>query len=82
MLERGDEAPPRFGFIVSTKVSKEAVQRNRIKRAMGEAVRFELMHIKKGFDVIFLAKQISTKKSTDEIMREVRGALEQAGLSE
>lgn len=81
VLERGDDASPRFAFIVSNKVSKEAVQRNRIKRALSEAVRFEMTRLKKGFDAIFLAKQISTTKSTDELMREVRGALEAAGLT-
>lgn len=81
VLERGDDANPRFAFIVSSKVSKEAVQRNRIKRALSEAVRFEMTRLKKGFDAIFLAKQIGTKKPTDELMREVRGALEGAGLT-
>lgn len=82
VLERGDDKNPRFAFIVSSKVSKEAVQRNRIKRALSEAVRFEMTRLKKGFDAIFLAKQISMTKSTDELMREVREALEAAGLSE
>ncbi|MBI4153621.1 ribonuclease P protein component [Candidatus Woesebacteria bacterium] len=82
VLERGDSLSSRFAFIVSSKVSKEAVQRNRIKRALSEAVRFEMTRLKKGFNAIFLAKQISTTKSTDELMREVREALESAGLRE
>ena len=81
VLERGDDESPRFAFIVSSKVSKEAVQRNRIKRALSEAVRFEMTRLKKGFDAIFLAKQIGTRKSTDGLMREVRDALEGAGLT-
>ena len=81
VLERGDAEHPRFAFIVSSKVSKEAVQRNRIKRALSEAVRFEMTRLKKGFDAIFLAKQIGTKKPTDGLMREVRDALEGAGLT-
>lgn len=82
VFERGDSLSPRFAFIVSSKISKEAVQRNMIRRALSEAVRFEMTRLKKGFDAIFLAKQISTKKSTDELMREVRQALESAGLRE
>jgi ribonuclease P protein component len=79
-FERGDADPPRFGFIVSTKVSKESVQRNRIKRAMAEAVRYSLTDLKKGFDVVFLAKQRSAKTDTSKIMPEVKEALKKANL--
>jgi len=37
--ERGDECPPRFGFTVSKRVAKSAVERNRIRRRLKEAVR-------------------------------------------
>jgi ribonuclease P protein component len=37
--QRGDEEPPRFGFTVSKRVSKSAVERNRIRRRLKEAVR-------------------------------------------
>ena len=38
-IARGDAEPSRFAFIVSTKISKDAVDRNRFKRTMSEAVR-------------------------------------------
>ncbi len=79
-VKRDDEEVPKFGFIVSTKVSKEAVQRNRIKRALSEAVRFLTADIKSGYDVVFLAKQKATKKTTDELMNEVRETLKVTGL--
>lgn len=79
-LKRSDELVSRYGFVVSTKVAKEAVLRNRIKRALSEAVRFLVSDVKRGYDVVFLAKQKGLKMSTDEIMREVRGALLKAGL--
>lgn len=81
ILERGDTDPSRFAFVVSGKVSKEAVQRNRIKRALSEAVRFEMTRLKRGFDVIFLAKQISVQKATGELMHEVVVSLTAAGLA-
>ena len=80
VLDRGDTESPRFGFIVSGKVSKEAVQRNRIKRALSESVRYELTTIKPGVDVVFLAKQICTAKSTDMLMREVKEVLPKVGI--
>lgn len=36
---RGDEGPPRFGFTVTKRVAKSAVERNRIRRRLKEAVR-------------------------------------------
>lgn len=80
-LSRGDKELSNFGFIVSTKVSKESVLRNRIKRAMSEAIRFLLTEVKPGYDVIFLAKQRGLKKTTDEIMKEVSLAMKKAGLT-
>jgi len=69
-----------FGFVVSTKVSKHAVLRNRVKRAMSESVRYEMGGLKPGFMVVFLAKGMSLKKSTDAIMKEVALALTKTPL--
>jgi ribonuclease P protein component len=38
------EAVPRFAFVVSTKVSKSAVVRNRLRRVLREATRLNLNH--------------------------------------
>lgn len=71
-LKRNDEEFSHFGIIVSTKISKLSVQRNRIKRSISEALRYGMTELKPGFDVVFLAKPSIVKKPTDEIMREVR----------
>ena len=81
VLERKDDQPSRFGFVVSKKVSKQAVQRNRINRAVQETIRFEMTHIKEGFDVIFLLKQEAAGSTTDEIMRAVKVAIKEVGLT-
>ncbi len=81
-LKRGDEDPSRFGFVVSTKVSKMAIHRNRVKRALSEAVRFLTNKLKRGYNVVFLAKGKSMKVPTDQMMREVGLILEKAGLIE
>ena len=80
VLDRQDPEPSRFAFVVSTKISKDATQRNRIKRAMGESVRYERTRVKPGLDIVFLAKASSTQKSTGDLMTEVREAITQAGL--
>jgi ribonuclease P protein component len=45
----------RFGFSVSNRIGG-AVQRNRIKRRLREAVRLRMNSIKPGWDVVFIAK--------------------------
>lgn len=82
VVARGDQDASRFGFVVSKKISKQAVQRNRIERALNEAVRYELPYLKRGYDVVFLAKKAILRKSTDEIMREVKQFLKKVGLTQ
>lgn len=80
-LKREDSGVSQFGFIVSNKVSPDAVNRNRIKRALSEAVRQSLQEIKKGNNIVFLVKQAATRNSTDGLMKEVKFALLKAGLT-
>jgi len=72
----------RFGFIVSNKISKKAVERNRIKRLLREAVRLKLKQdkIKSGFDAIFIFRGKEVKKSFDEINTVVENLLKRSGL--
>lgn len=77
---RQDQENSHFGFIVSLKMSKEAVQRNRIKRALSEAVRYLLKDMQPGYDIVFLTKPESLRRSTDQLMKETKAALERAGL--
>ncbi len=72
ILEKQKSQDSRFGFIVSTKISKHAFQRNRIKRALRESVRHHLYIIGKGYDILFLPKKKIIRKSTDEMMKEIK----------
>lgn len=80
-VKREDENPSRFGFIVSTKIAKDAVDRNRFKRAMSEAVRIASIDLITGFDAVFLAKTSIVRVPTSEVMKEVRLSLKESGLS-
>jgi len=79
-LNRNDDGPSRFAFVVSSKVAKDAVDRNKFKRAMSEAVRTSMIDVKNGFDVVFLAKTSIVRIPTSELMREVKFALKDSGL--
>lgn len=61
----------RFGFIVSTKISKLAVHRNRINRSLHEGVRRILSTLPTGYNFVFLCKKSIEEKSTSEIINEV-----------
>ena len=80
-VKREDANPSRFGFIVSTKIAKDAVDRNRFKRAMSEAVRIASIDLITGFDAVFLAKTSIVRVPTSEVMKEVRLSLKESGLS-
>lgn len=70
-LDRGNDNYSKFAFVISTKISKLAVHRNRVRRAMSESIRRNVARIPAGIDFVFLAKKEVVKKTTDEIMREV-----------
>lgn len=57
----------RFGIVVSLKVSKKAVDRNRIKRQIGEAIRLILAKIKTGRDILLIVKKGQNIDNYDEI---------------
>jgi len=52
----------RFGILVSLKVSKLAVERNKIKRRLREIIRAELDNIKIGNDITIIALAPANKK--------------------
>jgi len=64
----------RFGFVISRKVSKKSTIRNKIKRRLSEIIKLKLPEIKKGLDIIFVAKQNLENqdfKKTGEILEKI-----------
>ena len=57
----------RFGILVSNKISKKAVERNKIKRRIREAARANIDKIKKGFDIIIVSLPNIKEKTFKEI---------------
>jgi len=77
---RGDVLPSKFGFVVSTKISKKATERNRVKRMLRESVRKVISEVKPGVDILFLGKKSLLKTTFDKTTKEVRQSLVKANL--
>ena len=65
----------RFGFIVSKKISKKAVVRNKIKRQLREIIRKEIKNYQKGFDVAVIALPDIVLKDFKEITQALESVL-------
>ncbi|HLE49102.1 MAG TPA: ribonuclease P protein component [Patescibacteria group bacterium] len=67
---------PRFAVVISTKVSKLATHRNRIKRAFRDALRYNWKKVSNGIDIVFLVKPSSERVGAADIMKEIQNFLE------
>lgn len=70
----------KFGFIVSLKISKKAVKRNKLKRRMREILRQEIPKLKKGFWGIFLPKRSAIELDFWQLKKEIEEILKKANL--
>ena len=71
----------RVAIVVSRKVSKSAVVRNRIRRRMYEAVQTQSPHVTQAFDVVFsvFSDQLATMPYTD-LLASVTAQLQKSGI--
>lgn len=80
---RGDEEPVRCGLSVSRKVGG-AVERNRVKRLLREALRREEATLPAGLDVVVLARpdarELVERAGLDGVHQSLRELLERAGV--
>lgn len=64
---------PRFAFIVSTKISKLATVRNRIKRQLRESIRTTILpHLVRSVSVVIIANQEITKQNQKNISDDLK----------
>ncbi|MCJ7792752.1 MAG: ribonuclease P protein component [Candidatus Marinimicrobia bacterium] len=72
--------PSRFGFIISSKIDKKAVRRNRAKRLLSEAVNKLRPQLRPGYEVVVLAKKKIIGADYQAIEKEFKALLNKAGM--
>ena len=70
----------RVAVVVSAKVFKRAVDRNRAKRLVRESVRHLVNQIKPGYDLVFLVQSEIVDKKQPEVERDVKVVLGKGGI--
>ena len=70
----------RFAFVISTKVSKKAVDRNRLRRRLREIIRLSLAKVKPGYDIVVSTKSQALNKDYKELESELLNLLVKAKL--
>jgi ribonuclease P protein component len=70
----------RFGFVVSRKTLKKAVERNKIKRRLRSILKNKIPETKKGYDVVFFAKKGIEKTEFKKLKETVEEFLKKAEL--
>jgi len=81
-LATGQMAGAQAALIVSSRVSKKAVVRNRLKRLLREAARNILPQVKPGFALVLLAKPALREKNLAEIQAELEKMVSKANLAQ
>lgn len=80
VYRRKDDKESRIGYVVSTKISKKAVERNKTKRLLKKATEKFLERINPGFNVLFLAKRNILDKNLKSLEEEVKIVFQKAQL--
>jgi len=75
-----DQINPRIGLIISIKIAKRAVDRNRIKRLLREAIKPHLKNLKPNHDLLFLTKHSVKNRTLTQISPAITSILTQAKI--
>lgn len=80
-IENSRRKTPRVSIVVSKKILKSAVGRNRIRRRLYEIVRHELPHLKPNLDMVILVFHADIRTQLhDELQKQLRQIFSEAGL--
>ncbi len=80
IVRRQENLCPRFACLITSKVAKKAVIRNRVRRLIWEAIRSFLQEVRAGADVLITAKNPIVTQGLIEIQSDMRKSFQKAGL--
>ena len=82
VLKRGAARPGplKVGIVVSKKTAKKAVERNRIRRLLREAIRHDIAELKSGSDVVLIVLPGFGAENFLEVQEKVRRIFKKALL--
>ena len=72
----------RFGIVISSKISKKAVSRNRVRRRLEEIIRIRLDQIRSGFDIVVLFEPEVIGKNYKQVEEVFVNLIEKAKLTD
>ncbi|MEI6380097.1 MAG: ribonuclease P protein component [Cyanobacteriota bacterium ELA615] len=75
-----NDCSPRIGIVISQKVSKKAVIRNRIKRQIRSIVRPWLKEIADNWQLVIIVRPQAIECKYEHFLRELKELFEQVGL--
>ncbi len=75
-----EEGRLRIGFVVSKRISRLAVERNRVKRLLSEAVRRHLSELPVGWDIVLSARNHITAADLPALELDIVNVLHRARL--
>lgn len=79
--ERGDAAPARFGFTVTKRTAKKAVERNRMRRRLRELARLACGKAQAGHDYVLVARRNALTEPFSDLATMLGEALRQVSGS-
>jgi ribonuclease P protein component len=71
LLKEDVGSSPKFGVIVSNKISKSAVVRNRIRRLLSEALAGRTDSVGKDTRIVFLAKRAASGATLEDVSGDI-----------
>jgi len=75
-----DVAQLHIGFVVSKRVSKHAVERNRLKRLLGEVMYSSLAELSPGWDIVLTARKEALAADLRTLKQDIPALLRRARL--
>lgn len=80
---RGDGGPARFGFTVTKRLARKAVERNRIRRRLKAAARLASVEAAgRDADFVIVGRHGALAQTFSELVADIAGAIRQSGSDE